>query len=131
MHIQNPVRKRGHKLRRDDPHIPREADEIDVVRPQLRDHRGVMLGPACSSGGNSNREKPHLPRNRKPRSVFLVREHHRDLSVFDDFKPDRVRNRKKVRTTAGEENTYFFHFSSRLTSDASCAASRRLGLLDR
>ncbi len=49
MHIQNAIRKRLYKRRRDNAHIARQADEIDLVLMQPRDHLRIML-VALASG---------------------------------------------------------------------------------
>jgi hypothetical protein len=109
MYVQDAVGKGRNERWRDDAHIAGKTDEVDLVLVKAGDYLDVMFGAFASCGGNSEGRKIEFASRREAVSVFNIREHNRDLSAEQAAFTDRFGNGKKVRASAGEEDTQALH----------------------
>src|SRR3954471_24605155 len=112
MDIQDLVGKGADKLRREQPHVAGQADEVNVLLAQCLDHLGVVLLARLALGGDHARIETALLRCGDGRSVFLIGYDDRDLGVGNAAGVNRIRNGKEVRSAPGEKNAelvFFIH----------------------
>ncbi len=72
MDVQNAVGEGRDEGRRDDAHVARQADEIDLVPVQERDHLGVVFGAFAAGGGKGEGRQLKRLGGSKAGSVFDV-----------------------------------------------------------
>ena len=105
MNVQNPVGKRLDEDRAEQPHEPREADQLDTVRSKLGHERAVVVLPAGiravvdDAGLQACRSRAIQPSGTCP-----VGDHDGDGRVEPSV-CNRVDNGLKVRAAAREQNT--------------------------
>ena len=104
MDIKNPIRKRGHKLRRKQPHITGQANQVHVVRLQPSHHIRVVFGPLAALRHKHRRRQPQLARGLQSRRLGDVRNHRRYLDALQPPCANRLRNRNKIRPSPREQN---------------------------
>ena len=105
MNIENAVRERGYKLRRQQPHITGQANQIHSVRAQAIDHLDVVLLALAPLGEKNLIRQPQFPRGLEAPGLGHVRDHHRNLHALQPSLADRPGNREKVRPAAREQDT--------------------------
>ena len=100
VNVQDPVGKCAHELRREDPHISRQADQVHAVLVQASDHLGIVFRALASRRRNGKRSQPHLARGGQSGGVGLVGQYHRDLRAQQAALANRTGDGDEVRTSA-------------------------------
>src|SRR5690348_4995163 len=108
VNVQNAIRKRGDKIRRNQAHITRKANQIDTRRLQCR-HNQLVIGLALQPfRRNRSRRNPARPRTLQPRRVFAIAQDKRNLGARNLPCRNALCQRLKVRSTPREQHTNFF-----------------------
>src|SRR3712207_4739427 len=92
------------KAGREQPHVAREADQLDAAPSQLFDDLALVLLARAAAALDDRRLYPARPRGFEPAGPRLVAYHETDARVGHATFGDRVGQRRHVRPAPRDEN---------------------------
>src|SRR6266496_6339915 len=112
MNIQNALRELLHKPGRKQPHISRQADQINLVFFESGSHSLIVLLAAPALGSNRERRKPHAAGGFETSGLGPIGNDHRDPGIVDSSRSHIFGDGLKVRPAPGEQDAEVFHSKS-------------------
>src|ERR1700686_2045926 len=112
MNVKNASWKLLHEPRREQPSVPRQADEVGVVLLQSSHNFTIVISPLLALRWNYQRSESQIVSSFQPRCVRPVRNDHRDAGVANSPIRHITGNRFKIGTASGEKDAEVFHRSS-------------------
>ena len=110
VNIQNALRKRGHKIRRKQPHVASEANEVHVFLLQRRNHKLVVRFALQALRGNCARLDSAGARLLDSLRGFPVAHHNRDFGVGNAPRGHTGRQRVRIRAAPRKQHAdVLFH----------------------
>ena len=110
MNVQDALRKFFHKIRRQQPHVSRETNEINISLAQSRDDQFVVSFALETFGRNDARFDSARTRSLDSLRSLPVAHDNRNFSVGNASRGNAFRQRLKIRTAPGKQDAnVLFH----------------------
>src|ERR1700688_4793780 len=105
MDVENPPRKLLHEPWREQPHVPRQADQVHFVLLQSSDNFTIVFFARLTLRWNDQRLQSTLACSCDTRCIGVVRNYNGNARIRNAARVDAVCDSHKVRAASGEENT--------------------------
>src|SRR6185437_8853404 len=109
MDVENALGKLLHEPGGKQPHVSRQANEIDLVLAKHRDHLPVVCLALLAFGRHHDRGNSHPSRHVEPTGVRHIRYRDRNASVGDFAACDILCDDFKVGASSGKQNANILH----------------------
>jgi len=96
MNVQDAIRKGSNELRRDEPHVAREADQIHLMGLETGNDVSVVFGSFASGGDKERVAQSELLGSGQARCLGNIRDHHGNDGVRKMARANGLRDSEKV-----------------------------------
>ena len=110
--VEDAVGEGAHELGRDEAHVAGQADEIDLVLVEAREHFGIVVGALAAGRGDRDGGEAKLARRGEAGRIVAVGEHDGNLRAEQALLLDGLGDGKEIGATAGEKDAKTFHGNS-------------------
>jgi len=104
MNIQDPVRERRHKLRREQPHVPRQANQVHIMTAQAGGHVRIVLRAAPALGDKDRGRQAKLAGRTDSDGIGNIGNDDSNFHARQPALAHRARNRQKIGPPAREQD---------------------------